>query len=391
MSSPRPLRITYIGQTPSEGTGSPIIVLRHLRRLAADGWKITLIPEGGQDTSACEAEGWTIRHLPLRRPWWPPFRHDNALSRRIRTWLLGRECRRATAAEPPDAIFGYLAAHADFSTEIAAHFARQTGTPLSLLVHDDAAAFTKTDEERRRLHQRHAWILRQSHRNWFVSPELAAVYDVPDEKRHVLPPIPEGWTPPGPAEPDLTYPKVYYAGHVWAPQYPLMSEIARTLDSVGARLVLICKDSPELRAFRAEAPVDWLPLFPTNREALAHLRQHAAGLLVAYTRTVEEMPWIATSYPSKFIEYSHLHLPCALVAPAASCIGHWAARRSFPDFFTAAEMPRFAQWASELRDPISRAAAIQRIRALAEGEFSPTTIQHTFQSQLLATPASAAR
>ena len=376
--------LTYIGQTPADGTGSPVIVLRHLRRLTDSGWKITIIPEDGQDTSLCAAAGWKIKSLPSRRTWWPPYRHDSALSRRIRTWLLGRECRRITAEEPPDAIFGYLAAHADFSAEIAAQFSLQAHTPLSLLIHDDAAAFAKNPAERRTLRRRHAWILRQSHRNWFVSPELAAVYDVPNSNCRVLPPIPEGWTPPEAASVDLAYPKIYYAGHVWAPQYPLMAEIARALASVGARLALICNDSPELQTFRAQAPVDWLPLFPTNHEALVHLSLHAAGLLVAYPRTIEEMPWVATSYPSKFIEYSHLNLPCALVAPEESCIGRWARRRSFADFFTAEDLPRLARWTSGLRNPAERATAIQRMRDLAEGEFSPINIQNAFQSQLLA-------
>ena len=52
-------RLTYIGQTPAEGTGSPVIILRHLQRLTAHGWKITVIGEHGQDTSACERAGWT--------------------------------------------------------------------------------------------------------------------------------------------------------------------------------------------------------------------------------------------------------------------------------------------------------------------------------------------
>jgi hypothetical protein len=375
--------LTYIGQTPADGTGSPVIVLRHLRRLAANGWKITIIPEDGQDTSLCAAAGWKIKRLPLRRAWWPPFRHDHSLSRRLRTWLLGRECLQLTREEPPDAIFGYLAAHADFSAEIAAHFSRQARIPLSLLVHDDASAFAKTTAEKRALSHLHSRILRQCHRCWFVSPELAAVYQVQNDKRHVLLPIPEGWTPPVPPTPNLAHPKIYYAGHIWAPQYPLLAEIARTLEQAGAKLVLICKDSPELQAFLTQSPVEWLPLFPTNREALSHLKQHAAGLLVAYTRTIEEMPWIATSYPSKFIEYAHLHLPCAIVAPAESCIGHWAQQRAFADFFTPEQLPSLATWAASLRQPHARELATQRMQALALGEFSPERIQETLENQLL--------
>jgi hypothetical protein len=169
--------LVYIGQTPAQGTGSPVIVLRHLLRLAQHGWKITVIAEHGQDTSSCEKAGWTVKHLPLRRRWWPPFRPvSGAFLRSMRTRLLARECRELCGSEAPDAVFGYLAAHADFSPEIAAHFARQCGAPFTLLVHDDAAAFEKRAAERAVLRQRHQWIIGQTHRCWFVSPELAREY-----------------------------------------------------------------------------------------------------------------------------------------------------------------------------------------------------------------------
>ncbi len=274
--------LLYIGQTPAEGTGSPVIVLRHLRRLAAAGWKITIVAEHGQDTSACTRENFAVHHLPHRRPWWPPFRHDKPITRAIRTWLLAREALALCGPRRPDALFGYLAAHADFYPEIAARAAKQSGLPLSLLIHDDAAAFGKTPAETALLRRRHAWILGQAHRNWFVSPELAAQYDVPENKRHVLLPIPEGYTPSAPRASHFTphtsthaSVRVFYAGHIWPPQFPLFARLARTLAANHARLTLICRETPELRAFLAAAPADHLPLSPTIRDALTPLTQNA--------------------------------------------------------------------------------------------------------------------
>ncbi len=381
--------LLYIGQTPAEGTGSPVIVLRHLRRLAASGWKITVIAEHGQDTSACTREGFAVHHLPHRRPWWPPFRHDKPTTRAIRTWLLAREALKLCGpAQRPDALFGYLAAHADFFPEIAARLAKQTGIPLTLLIHDDAAAFGKTPQETAMLHRRHAWILRQAHRNWFVSPELAALYDVPENKRHVLLPIPEG---PSLSEPITHHPspitsacgaRVFYAGHIWPLQYPLFARLARTLAAANCRLTLICRESPELRTFLAAEPADHLPLFPTNRAALAHLTQNASGLLVAYAEKSSDMPWVKTSFPSKFIEYAQLGLPIAVVAPADSSINLWAAARNFPYVFTPDLLNRFAQWAAALRDPAQRAALTAPIRLLAATELHPETIQAEFEKHL---------
>lgn len=378
-------RLTYIGQAPTEGTGSPIIILRHLRRLMAAGWEITVIPEAGQNTVAAAREGWKIARLPHRRLWWPPYRQDQSISRFVRTWLLGGECRRLTRASPPDAILGYLAAHADFSTEVAVRFARRSGKPISLLIHDDAAAFATDPVNKARLRRRHGALLRQAHRCLFVSPELAEAYDVPASARHVLFPSPEGWSRPAEWRPALTgRPLVCYAGHIWPPQYPLLGKIARLFDAAGARLVLLAKATSELKAFAASgAPVELLPPFPTNREALEYLVGHVSGLLVSYTETVAEMPWIETSFPSKLIEYAHLGLPCAIVAPVESSVGRWAERNQFPDFFPPTELERLSAWARALGEEAAWRGRRESVRHLAENQFSPEKIQTVFVSHLL--------
>jgi hypothetical protein len=376
--------LTYIGQTPSEGTGSPVIILRHLRRLAGHGWKITVIGEAGDDTTACDHAGWPVEYLPLRRRWWPPFRPDSHFSRKVRTWLLGRECLRLTADARPDALLGYLAAHADFSPEIAAHFARQSGAPLSLLIHDDAAAFAQTPVERAKLHTRHAWILRQTHRCWFVSPELAATYNIAPAQRRVLLPIPEGWTGNAVWQPAYAQqPRVYYAGFIWAPQFTLLTKLAQKLQSAGARLVLLSRETPELRTFLNTGLADWLPPFASNRDALAHLAANAAGVIISYAETNAEMPWVATSFPSKFVEYSHLGLPAAIISPDDSSIGRWAMAASYPFFYTPDQLDAFTEWARGLRDADSWRELAQPAGKLAATTFNPEQIHRQFEDALL--------
>jgi hypothetical protein len=128
-----------------------------------------------------------------------------------------------------------------------------------------------------------------------------------------------------------------------------------------------------------------LPPFRTNQEALQHLAQEAAGLLVSYTDTVEQMPWIATSFPSKLVEYTQLGLPCAIVAPPDSAVGRWAQRGHFADFFDPAELSGLATWARDLRNETTWRQHSARIHHLAEGEFSPEKIQATFAAGLLRT------
>ncbi len=384
--------LLYIGQTPAEGTGSPVIILRHLRRLAADGWQITIIAEHGQDTAACDTAGWRVHPLPSRRrPWWPPYRPGSApLWRVIRTSLIAREIRRRffTGGARPDALLGYLAAHADFASEIAARLARQTRVPLTLLIHDDAADFARAGAERGVLRRRHAGILRSASRNWFVSPELAAVYGPPfslQPDAFSLPPIPEGgarqaaYRPP-PAD---GRPRIYYGGHIWPAQYPLFARLARVIHDAGGRLVLLTRGTPELRAFLATgAPADTLPLFPSNADALAHIAARASGILVSYADTLADMPWVATSFPSKFIEYAHLGLPAYIVAPPQSAIANWVARSSYPHFTTPGSLAPLARWVADLRDPAAWPGLASAVRRHTATDFSPELIHRRFESAL---------
>lgn len=376
--------LLYIGQTPSEGTGSPVIVLRHLRGLTEAGWRITLILESGQDASACQRPDWQVMALPLRRAWWPPLRQWLGFTRSLRAWLLARECKHLLGAQRPDAVLGYLAAHDDFFPEIAARYARLSRSPLSLLVHDEGAAFLRRPTDRARLHRRHAWILRQAHRCWFVSPELAIAYGSEPSPDCVLLPIPSIPTLQASWQPTFSQePRVYYAGSLWPAQLPLLGTIATILSEAGARLVLLTQPSPALTEFLRSKPAAHVPPFPTNAEALLHLARNAAGVIVSYSANISEMPWIATSFPSKLIEYVQLGLPCAIVAPPCSAVGRWARGARFKNFFRPEEAAGLKAWANDLRSEKSWRVRSEPSSHLAVGEFSRTQIQTTFANGLL--------
>ena len=227
-------------------------------------------------------------------------------------------------------------------------------------------------------------MLRQAHRCWFVSPELAAAYGLPANSRRVLPPIPAGR--PQFASWQAAFagcPRVYYAGFIWPAQLPLLRKIAQTLADAGASLVVLARAVPALVEFLRTCPVTHVEPFPTNREALAHLARDAAGVLVSYSDTVEQMPWIATSFPSKLVEYAQLGLPCAIVAPPDSAVGQWAQRDGYADFFAPAELARLAAWARDLRSEPTWRRRSEPARHLAGGEFNPERIQAAFAAGLL--------
>jgi hypothetical protein len=199
-----------------------------------------------------------------------------------------------------------------------------------------------------------------------------------------LPPVPAGrpefseWRPVF-----AERPLVYYAGFIWPAQYPLLHKIALVLAEAGAALVLLTRETPELVAFLRTGSVRHVAPFATNREALDHLSLHAAGILVSYTQTVAQMPWIATSFPSKLVEQAQLGLPCAIVAPSASAVGRWALQTGYADSFAPNELVRLAGWARDLAIEKSWRRRAAPVRLLASGEFNPEKIHAGFAAGLL--------
>jgi hypothetical protein len=227
-------------------------------------------------------------------------------------------------------------------------------------------------------------MLRQAHRCWFVSPELAASSGLPAADRRLLPPIPAGQ--PRFSEWQAAFadrPRVYYAGFIWPAQYPLLRKISRILEHAGARLVLLTPATPALAEFLSAEIIAHVAPFASNDDALSHLGREAAAVLVSYAETVAQMPWIATSFPSKLVEYVQLGFPCAIVAPRSSAVGRWARRTGYGDFFDPSEIEGLAAWARDLRSESRWRIRGGPARSLAGGEFNPERIQSVFASELL--------
>ncbi len=218
-------------------------------------------------------------------------------------------------------------------------YASRSKRPFSLLIHDDAVAFAADPAEKRRRRES-GWplgpppgppVLVRFTRTRHSLPGLPAAAE------SILPPIPGSRPPFVTWRTEFTHrPKVYYAGYVWPAQFPFMSGIAEILHTAGADLVVIGKDTPKLREFFATCfEISYLPPFSRTARPWLTLRRTAAGIVVSYSETVGEMPWIATSFPSKLIEYLQLGLPCAIMAPADSAVGAEPSGKGYVDFFQA--------------------------------------------------------
>lgn len=374
--------LLYIGQNPSSGTGSPVILLRHLRRFAADGWRVIVLADYGGNYTDCSEAGFEVVRLCHRRWWWPPYREGRPSLRWLRLHLLAREV--STLVPAPDVILGYLAAHSDFTADLAGHVAQVIGAPLHLLVHDDATAFPGARERAAELRRAHENILRSATVCWYVSPELADCFPATAPRRRVLYPLPEGWNFPAVWRNDFARrPRIYYAGHVWPEQHALLARLAHAAREAGAEFVIMARDSVPLRTLCATHGIRWQSPFPTNPEALGHLVANAAAVVVSYADSVAAMPWCATSFPSKLVEYTHLGLPVVVVAPGDSAVARWAERTHFPHFFAPSNAEGVRNWFAGLVRPDVWQERAQLSLHLARTEFDPDHIQAQLASAIL--------
>lgn len=376
------MHLVYFGQTPSQGTGSPITMLRHLRRFAQSGARISVVAEWGDPAEACVKEGWDVVHLPYRRAWWPPFNGGEGWKRAVRIRLWARECLSMLGR--PTAILTYLGVHSELLSEVAAHYSSTSGVPMSVIVHDDVRAFHRgSAEELDARLRRYRSVLSQTHQMWFASRELGEAYGKRVTDKNVLLPIPEGidlrveWR-----DEFASRPVVVYAGFLYEQQWPLIARIARVISSAGGELVLLTRETASLKELCAREPIKLKPLLPTNRDALDFVGRNAAGFLAAYCETVEDMPWIRSSFPSKVIEFSHLGLPVLFIAPPESAIYRWNAERNVPCNLRPSDEAGVANFITALRQRDSWEHLAQSTRTLADTEFSPDHIQRRMTERL---------
>jgi hypothetical protein len=371
--------VVYTGPEPAEGTGSQVIVLRHLERFAADGHPITVVTEWGANAEAARTRGWDVLRIPLRRWWWPPVNLSGTFSRRLAVRLWGRELARLLPRKAR--ILTYLAGYSDLFPEIAVAAADATGVPVHCLVHDEPCWFEQDASMRVRMQRRHARLM-QRQTNWFVSRELASRLAPAGARVHELLPIPEGRTAAHPPPPPARN-KVVYAGHLWPAQAELLGDLAKIARSVGVSVEVLARESPECRSLVEAGLVRHRPLFPRNRQALEWLAREASGVLVSYGRTLEAFPLARDSFPSKWLEYAHLGLPVAVIAPRDAAVMRWAAREGFRGAFDPSEEQSILDWFRAICTPEGRYALGAQSLELARGPFSAERIHRQLSGILI--------
>lgn len=371
---------------PGADSGGALVIDRHLRRLANDGWEITVSVPPAAIKTATIPTPYVLRSLASRRFWWPPVDPRRPWTQRLRASLWARDVLADSHwAQPPEAVLTVLWGYAALS---AARVAKAWRTPLAVIVHDlfreahlppnRAAAGERLTTE----------VLAGAERVWAVSDEMRAALAPLVHRGSIttLPPVPDdsaapagGWSPRF-----LPAPVIAHAGALHAYHVDYLAAIARALEKFrGTLLVLAPADNPALAQLRATGVgFRHQPTFASSAEALAFLSSEASALTVMYPLARSDRPDPPTGFPSRVLELSHLGLPMILAAPPGNPLHTWARRHGWPLVLEQPGWPALDSLMAQLADATQWSLLSAQMRDLAARVCAPETIHRQFLAEL---------
>lgn len=382
MTAPHVLFLNHC--PPGPGVGSPVIIDRHLRRMADAGWSVS---------SACLEDSlagipisrpdWTVVPLPYRRWWWPPFRRQSTLALALRARLYAREIR---AAHPPATRFAaiFTVLNGEFAS-IGAHLARRFGAPLHVFAHDYFEPAAPDARAQQFAADRRA--LAGAHRVWAVSDAMGEWLRElhPGVRAETLHPIPENaLAPDAPVRAFRAPAHFVYAGYLHDSAVPPLEEVARALAAAGGRLTVIGRHSPAAGArLAALENVAVRGYFPSNHDVFDFIAREATAFVVTYEFGDERSRWVRTCFPSKLPEFAATGVPALVLAPSTTPVAAWARQRGWTARAESLGAPVAAAVAALLeRDSWEHHAHLMRAAALEE--FHPDRIHARLAATLAA-------
>lgn len=320
---------------PGEGTGTAIVLQRHLSRLSDDGWHVTVsAPFSARSSITGLHEKWKVLELPARQWWWPPFRDGYPSLEKLRSRLSGRYLAKRTASSPPE----YVLSHAHhFYPCIAYEYAQLVRARFVLIIHDRDEVWAKSNRFAKHAEMRVRRLVQRADKVLAVTQELLDWYETPPNKGIVLPPIPGSVIyKPRWCERRRREFKVFHAGSLNLPQEEVISDFALRLNKLGGNLVLIAPEYDTIahRLVGRHANVNRMPLFERNEDAVRFVADEALAFLAVYSFDEHAQPWLKTSFPSKVLDFMRSGVPGIILAPKSAAVTKWATKVEWPALCT---------------------------------------------------------
>jgi hypothetical protein len=370
---------------PYPGYGSFVIFYRHLLRLENEGYRITLIIPDYKSTAADDfleeiKERWNIIKVPFNK-WWflLPYRYNYKTLRAVRYRFVSLYIKKYTDKHPPDFIATYF--YNQFYNGLAIFLKKKYKCRLGIFLHDDKYLLNKVSSPS--LLKYDQYLSKNADVIWTVSDNLF-IPNTDRKKYKLLYPIPAGANADNIKIWNENYikPVIGFSGTIHAEYESVFNLLATELKDYEGKLNLIIKNSslckwlPALLSIHTNITV--VEAFAEVSEATAYLKNNCTALFCGYPNDIDQMPWIKSCFPSKFIEFSHLGLPIILTSPADTALFDWAIKHDwnlFSSAYSKADLKRIIKYITT-KDGWDKNAA--QTAAISNTIFNPDYIHDEF-------------
>jgi hypothetical protein len=180
-----------------------------------------------------------------------------------------------------------------------------------------------------------------------------------------------------------TKPILIHAGTVYNETVEPLIRIAQAVAGLDGQLLFFTASQANAQRV-ADACPGTVVIHPAKpaADACEQIASSASALLVAYPRSVEEMPWIKSCFPSKFVQFTATGLPAFLLAPRDSALRLWAESHSYPGLLQGDSVDELKNHLAQLLSKESWTICAQKSRQLWQTDFDPDRIHRQFADDL---------
>jgi len=373
--------VYFISETAPVNThASSVVFYRHLQKLTQDGHHVVWVTDQNTyEANKEKAKQWDVIVLPNRRWHLPPYR-GKGLAQYYRFAYYYRKYLKPVIEHGPAILLTHI--HGQFLAPFAAFVKNRTKIPLISFFHDDILELNFYQNVRS-LVKNTEKILEASSVVLTVSDAFKKNWPRYAPKFRLLYPLPEAYQAVSAPKKKPTF-TIAYAGALYNELIPCFEQLLQYLQNTNYRLLIIgdLKKTNQLSKLYPET-LTCMELFDTPAEALDFLVEHCNAAIIPYPTEISAMPWIATCYPSKFIQYCQLNLPTIIIAPIGSAIGKWCIDNKWQLYST----DYSPQSISKLLNILSDGNIKMQIDELNAGDFNPEKItselEHILQHTLM--------
>ncbi|MXV52824.1 hypothetical protein GS399_17770 [Pedobacter sp. HMF7647] len=334
------MNILFISEMlPLDTYASEVVFFRHFKKLVDEGHSIHVVTDHNsyQRRKKKLDNNFTVHLLPNRKWYYPPY-HATGVSQKIRFWdYFNNHVKQIIEEYQITNLVGYV--YGDFLAPFCAFVQEKTQIPLISFFHDDtlelhnhkSSYLMKLNTEK---------ILDASKKVFIASEAFKDNWPEYSQKFEILYPIPGEIVALTQASlrKQSKILSIGYSGSLYTEIIPYLDKLSALLEEMAISLHLIGNNEQARFLCTKYKNVTYRELFETADESNQYLLENCDACIIPYPEKIDEMPWIKTCFPSKFIQYTRLGIATITIAPKESALGNWSIKNKWPLYIESYEL-----------------------------------------------------